>query len=90
MADCCLLFQAGPPVRAEPVQARRAFCGMHDKPVYDEPSKVDAEDGAVAVKGPDQVDVELTPEAAEETSNRLLEGSLRALRNDACRKRAAG
>ena len=49
-----------------------------DDKIYDDPSDVTAEDGAVTVKGPDAVDVRLTPEAAEETSNRLLEGSMRA------------
>jgi hypothetical protein len=40
--------------------------------VYDEPSQVKAVDGCVEVDGPDQVDVALTPEAAIETSERLL------------------
>lgn len=46
--------------------------------IYEEPSDVDAEDGAVIVRGPDAVDVRLTPAAAEETSHRLLEGALKA------------
>jgi hypothetical protein len=50
---------------------------MDDK-VYDTPSEVEAKDGVVAVDGPDSVAVLLTPEAAEETSNRLLEGALMA------------
>lgn len=54
------------------------FKGMNDKPIYEQPSSVTAEDGEVLVKGPDAVDVALTPDAAEETSNRLLEGSMRA------------
>lgn len=45
---------------------------------YDEPSNVDAEDGEVIVKGPDAVDVRMTPKAAEETSERLLEGAMKA------------
>jgi hypothetical protein len=49
----------------------------HDK-IYDEPSEVTAEDGVVSVNGPDAVDVRLTPEAAEEISNRLLDGSMKA------------
>ena len=49
-----------------------------DDKVYDEPSDILAEDGSVKVSGPDAVDVRLTPEAAEETSNRLLEGSMKA------------
>jgi hypothetical protein len=51
---------------------------MTDKQVYEAPSSVTAEEGDVLVKGPDAVDVALTPEAAEETSNRLLEGSMKA------------
>ena len=51
---------------------------MVDKKVYDEPSEVSADQGAVAVKGPGSVDVRLTPDAAEETSNRMLEGSMKA------------
>lgn len=51
---------------------------MQDKVVYDEPSAVDAEDGVVVVDGPGPVDVRLTPDAAEETSHRLLTGALKA------------
>lgn len=51
---------------------------MTESETYDEPSDVDAEDGAVLVKGPDAVDVRLTPSAAEETSHRLLEGAMKA------------
>jgi hypothetical protein len=50
----------------------------HDNKIYDEPSEVSVEKGAVSLKGPDAVDVLLTPEAAEETSNRILEGSMKA------------
>lgn len=46
--------------------------------IYDEASDITAKDGAVTIKGPDAVDVKLTPEAAEETSNRMLEGSMKA------------
>lgn len=46
--------------------------------VYDKPSEVSAVDGSVVVDGPDAVDVSLTPEAAEETSDRLLAGSFKA------------
>ena len=51
---------------------------MTNKPIYDDPSEVDAKDGVVSVKGPDAVDVELTPDAAAETSDRLLHGSMKA------------
>ena len=51
---------------------------MTDETIYDQPSKVDAEDGVVTVDGPDAVDVKLTPDAARETSDRLLHGSMKA------------
>lgn len=51
---------------------------MNDKTVYDEASQVDAKDGIVSVEGPDAVDVRLTADAAAETSDRLLEGSMKA------------
>ena len=51
---------------------------MCSKYIYDQPSTVTAEEGDVQVKGPDAVNVLLTPDAAEETSNRLLEGSMKA------------
>ena len=50
---------------------------MEDK-VYDEATKVDAEDGTVVLDGPDGVDVLMTPEAAAETSDRLLRGAAQA------------
>jgi hypothetical protein len=50
-----------------------------DKKIYDEPSKVKAEAGVVIVKGPDAVDVRMTPEAADETSERLLFGAMQAM-----------
>ena len=51
---------------------------MSDEKIYQEPSKVEAEDGIVSVKGPDAVDVRMTAEAADETSHRLLHGALKA------------
>ncbi len=54
---------------------------MTDKTVYEEASDVDAEDGTVVVVGPDSVDVRLTPDAAEETSERLNTGAMKARGN---------
>ena len=62
----------------ETLTAINGYTGMSDGKVYDEASEVSAEDGEVIVKGPDAVDVSLTPEAAETTSDRLLTGSLKA------------
>jgi hypothetical protein len=50
-----------------------------DDRVYDEPTVVDAEDGKVVLDGPDGVAVLMTPEAAMETSDRLLEGAAKAV-----------
>ena len=49
-----------------------------DSKVHDSPSEVGAEGGVVIVDGPDGVAVSLTPEAAAETSDRLLDGAARA------------
>jgi hypothetical protein len=46
--------------------------------VFDEATKVSADNGDVVLDGPDGVDVKLTPEAAEQTGDRLLEESVRA------------
>lgn len=46
--------------------------------VYDEPSHVHAEEGAVCLNGPADVHVLLTPEAAEETSDRMTSEAVRA------------
>lgn len=46
---------------------------MSDKVIHDEPSSVDALDGHVRAEGPDDVDVRMTPEAAEETADRLTD-----------------
>ena len=51
---------------------------MDKRQVYDEPSDVSALDGAVELDGPDAVDVAMTPEAAEETSDRLAEHAAKA------------
>ena len=46
--------------------------------VYDTPSEVTVEEGNVSVEGPDGIGVLLTPEAALETSDRLLDGATEA------------
>ena len=51
---------------------------MGQKQIYNKASDVTAEDGVVNVDGPDAVDVALTPDAALETSDRLLEGAMNA------------
>ena len=51
---------------------------MDDK-VYDEPTRVEANDGKVVLDGPDGVDVLMTPDAALETSDRLLAGATQAM-----------
>ena len=51
---------------------------MVHKDVYAKASDVSAKDGIVNVDGPDGVDVGLTPEAALETSDRLLQGASEA------------
>ncbi len=52
---------------------------MADKrTVYSHPSEVEANEGAVELEGPDAVDVTLTPEAAEQTSERLENEAVRA------------
>ena len=56
-----------------PVDAR-----MGKEPTYSDPSDVTAEDGSVHVIGPDHVDVARTPEAAEDTFDRLLNGAMKA------------
>jgi hypothetical protein len=49
-----------------------------DSKTHDEPSNVSAEQGEVVVDGPDGVAVTLTPDAAEETSQRLTDGAAQA------------
>ncbi|HEX8642027.1 MAG TPA: hypothetical protein VF704_12855 [Allosphingosinicella sp.] len=49
-----------------------------DRQIHNEPSEVTAEDGEVMVDGPNGVAVSLTPDAAAETSHRLLFGAAQA------------
>jgi hypothetical protein len=46
--------------------------------LYDEATEVTAKDGEVILDGPDEVDVKVTPEAAEETADNLIEGAVMA------------
>ena len=45
---------------------------------FDRPSNVSANEGEVVVDGPDGIAYSMTPEAAAETSDRLLEQAARA------------
>ena len=49
-----------------------------DRKPYSTPSEVSAEDGEVVVDGPDGVAIAFTPEAADETSSRLLFNAAKA------------
>ncbi|HXH16794.1 MAG TPA: hypothetical protein VNJ10_11755 [Sphingomonas sp.] len=49
-----------------------------DNKLHDEASQVTAEEGQVLVSGPDGVAIALTPDAAAETSDRLLDGAAKA------------
>ena len=51
---------------------------MEKRTIYREASDVKAEEGTVEVEGPDNVDVTMTPEAAEETSERLISEAVKA------------
>jgi hypothetical protein len=44
-----------------------------EREVFDMPSEVSAEEGDVVVDGPDGVAFAMTPDAAAETSDRMLE-----------------
>ena len=51
---------------------------MAKQPIYDQAGDVTVEDGVVSLDGPDSVDVQLTADAAEEISDRLLTGAMKA------------
>lgn len=51
---------------------------MSNKETYDQATEVTAEDGEVILDGPDGVDVTVTPEAAEQTAENLIEGAVMA------------
>ena len=49
---------------------------MTDNKLYDEATEVTANDGDVILDGPDGVDVKITPEAAEQTADNLIDGAV--------------
>ena len=51
---------------------------MTEKELFNKASDVSSQDGKVLLDGPDGVDVALTPEAAEETADRLIQHSVNA------------
>ena len=51
---------------------------MSNKELFDEPTEIQAVDGTVELDGPDGVDVAMTPEAAEETADRMFRASAEA------------
>ena len=51
---------------------------MGDDKLYDDATKVTAEDGEVILDGPDGVDVKVTPEAAEQTAINLEDAAVEA------------
>lgn len=54
--------------------------------IYDEATQVSAKEGSVVLDGPDGVDVSITPDAAEETSNRLFDAAAEARGQEMMRK----
>ena len=65
-------------VRRTGGRSTRYAVTMHDDKVYDEETEVTAKNGAVVLDGPDHVDVTVTPEAAEQTADNLIEGAVKA------------
>lgn len=51
---------------------------MGSDKLYDEATEVTATDGEVFLNGPDGIDVKVTPEAAEQTADNLIEGAVKA------------
>ena len=62
---------------------------MDDK-VYDEAGRVEAVDGKVVLDGPDGVALLMTPDAALETSERLLLGAAQAMGQKVAEERRRG
>jgi hypothetical protein len=51
---------------------------MTQEKLYNEATEVTASDGEVILDGPDGVDVKVTPEAAEQTADNLIDGAVKA------------
>ena len=51
---------------------------MANKKTFDEASEVSVEDGTVKLSGPGTIEVNLTPQAALETSDRLFGQAMKA------------
>ena len=51
---------------------------MTQDKLYDEATEVTAKDGEMILDGPDAVDLKVTPEAAEQTADNLIEGAVKA------------
>ena len=51
---------------------------MGSDKLYDEATEVTATNGEVFLDGPDGIDVKVTPEAAEQTADNLVEGAVKA------------
>lgn len=58
--------------------SRSVSCAVTREKLYDEATDVKARDGEVILDGPDAVDVKVTPEAAEQTADNLVEGAIKA------------
>ena len=54
------------------------FAVMTDDKLYDEATEVTSRDGEVILDGPDGVHVKVTPEAAEQTADNLIQGAVKA------------
>ena len=51
---------------------------MEDETVHEQAASVDAEDGIVMMIGPGELRVRFTPDAAEETADRLTTAAMKA------------
>jgi hypothetical protein len=63
---------------------------MNSKELFNEATEIEAVDGNVELDGPDGVDVALTPEAAEETADRMFRASAMAAVQRTLNRKLAG